>query len=616
MKTRTRPSSIRNRGLLVGLVTVLLLIFGLAGDASAAGSYGAFVYRLRESAPGQWVIVETVVANSRRGHVHLASNSHEAFYMVVGTTWLGADCSAISEMVYGSFDDTQVFVSLAMADPSSVPGYSETVQVDGAWGQSGSRYVDPGEQRTAQFPNGGAQPQAGVGIFIRPEAGRSYTSGFEIRVDFDCDGSGVNEGIIFEVHDNLLFAEDFDTYSPAGWTFSGSEAVWSKSLLRIYSNGSNNDYAQRPLWLDLLGQDVVIETRLKLVSGGNNYRLPYQVVSFEDDDGSFDEDTTLRITYLPSDPGSYGWLFGDPYAWTGNDEPAVPGTGWWTEAKADYWAVLRLVLTASGGQLFLKPDDPARGWASDDYTLAASATWDHTTVQGLRFEQPWDSVCLIDWVLVTGYPRNSAPVADAGAGVKRELVTAPGTVITLDGTASFDPDGDELSFAWSAAGITFDDAVSATPTASFPLGTTVVTLTVMDPDGETDTDTVAVTVQDTTPPAVACSADPATLWPPDHKMVRVTVTASVTDASGTAQITGAKVSSDEPVEGTEGGATAPDWANVAIDPVTNTVTLDLRSERRGTGDGRIYTIVLTATDASSNPGTATCQVSVPVSAER
>jgi hypothetical protein len=39
--------------------------------------------------------------------------------------------------------------------------------------------------------------------------------------------------------------------------------------------------------------------------------------------------------------------------------------------------------------------------------------------------------------------------------------------------------------------------------------------------------------------------------------------------------------------------------------------VQLRSERMGTGNGRVYTITLKLTDASGNVSTATVKVSVP-----
>jgi hypothetical protein len=98
---------------------------------------------------------------------------------------------------------------------------------------------------------------------------------------------------------------------------------------------------------------------------------------------------------------------------------------------------------------------------------------------------------------------NRPPVADAGADQTVECTSAGTTAVALNGTASSDPDGDTITWSWSAPGITFNDSSSATPTGRFPIGTTVVTLTVSD-GIQQDTDTVSITVQDTTPPVLVC----------------------------------------------------------------------------------------------------------------
>lgn len=65
------------------------------------------------------------------------------------------------------------------------------------------------------------------------------------------------------------------------------------------------------------------------------------------------------------------------------------------------------------------------------------------------------------------------------------------------------------------------------------------------------------------------------------------------------------VASDEPINGTGDGDTAPDWT------IGAPRTLSLRAERAGTGDGRVYTITITAKDAANNTATATTAVRVP-----
>ncbi len=98
---------------------------------------------------------------------------------------------------------------------------------------------------------------------------------------------------------------------------------------------------------------------------------------------------------------------------------------------------------------------------------------------------------------------NRPPVADAGSNQQLECNSHLGRSVMLDGTASSDPDGDALSYSWSATGISFDDPNAAKPTATFPLGTTVVTLTVND-GYQSDQDVVSIEIVDTTAPMIAC----------------------------------------------------------------------------------------------------------------
>jgi hypothetical protein len=121
---------------------------------------------------------------------------------------------------------------------------------------------------------------------------------------------------------------------------------------------------------------------------------------------------------------------------------------------------------------------------------------------------------------------------------------------------------------------------------------------------------VGSTVVDTNPPVITkVTASPGVLWPPNHKMVSVVVQASVSDDSGVAAWNITSVQSNEAINGRGDGNASPDWL------ITGDHTLQLRAERSGNGDSRIYSITVQATDASGNlsePETVT--VTVPKSA--
>lgn len=101
--------------------------------------------------------------------------------------------------------------------------------------------------------------------------------------------------------------------------------------------------------------------------------------------------------------------------------------------------------------------------------------------------------------------QNEPPVANAGPDQTLEATSPEGAAVILDGSASSDPEGDPLTFAWSTP---VGDATVETASVTLPIGTHVVTLTVTDDKDASDTDTVTVTVEDTTPPDTIITAAP------------------------------------------------------------------------------------------------------------
>lgn len=100
------------------------------------------------------------------------------------------------------------------------------------------------------------------------------------------------------------------------------------------------------------------------------------------------------------------------------------------------------------------------------------------------------------------------------------------------------------------------------------------------------------------------SVSPAVLAPPNHKMKDITVNYTATAVCGPVN-TVLSVSSNEPINGTGDGDTSPDWI------IVDDHHVKLRAERAGTGNGRIYTITITATSLVGISSTSTVEVKVP-----
>ena len=99
---------------------------------------------------------------------------------------------------------------------------------------------------------------------------------------------------------------------------------------------------------------------------------------------------------------------------------------------------------------------------------------------------------LPDTIAITVSQENQPPVADAGS----DLEVTIGTVVTLDGSASYDPDGGTLSHSWASDnGPDLTDADDPSPSfTAAELGSFSFSLTVTDDSLSTDTDEVVITV--------------------------------------------------------------------------------------------------------------------------
>ena len=111
---------------------------------------------------------------------------------------------------------------------------------------------------------------------------------------------------------------------------------------------------------------------------------------------------------------------------------------------------------------------------------------------------------------------------------------------------------------------------------------------------------------DTEPPTISSvTASPNVLWPANHKMVPVTVTVVAFDNTEVTSCRILSVTSSEPDNGLGDGDTAFDIQT------TGDLSLLLRAERSGKGNGRTYTITVKCQDEVGNASTGTVTVTVP-----
>ena len=177
---------------------------------------------------------------------------------------------------------------------------------------------------------------------------------------------------------------------------------------------------------------------------------------------------------------------------------------------------------------------------------------------------------------------------DGGGECQECVISVPANI-----TVSNDPGQCGAIVNFPASTSTGSCGVLTTSPASgsfFPVGTTTVTTT--STSGASNSFTV--TVNDTAPPTVsALTVDTSVLWPPNHQLIPITVDYSSADNCGAVTCV-LSATSNEPDNGLGDGDTANDIQ------IVDAHHLLLRAERSGKGDGRIYTIKVTCTDAAGN----------------
>lgn len=155
-------------------------------------------------------------------------------------------------------------------------------------------------------------------------------------------------------------------------------------------------------------------------------------------------------------------------------------------------------------------------------------------------------------------------------------------------------------------GITISQTAGLASGSFFPVGVTTNTYVISNATGATATCSFEVYVYDTEPPVIEnLTVSPETIWPPDHRMVPVTIDYSVSDNCGGAINSQIWIWSNEPDDWSGDGKTVNDYE------VLDEHHVLLRAERSGRGTGREYYIIVYVWDESWNYNIQQVVVTVP-----
>ena len=245
------------------------------------------------------------------------------------------------------------------------------------------------------------------------------------------------------------------------------------------------------------------------------------------------------------------------------------------------------------------------GFDGEPNYLAACADAEDIVVEADESNNCSFSETAIEFDTAALIPDPDANVAPTASDQSVETDEGVAVAITLEGQ---DVDGDTLTYS-VLDGPTSGALSGATPDLTYEPNIDfdgLDSFTFVANDGTVDSNVATVTITVNPAPELDCStasASPNALWPPNHKLVTISVSGVFSLDGSNAQIVVTGIEQDEPVNGVADGNTSPDGFGVGTD------SPQVRRERSGQGDGRIYFI---AFDASESSGTATCSGTVTV----
>jgi hypothetical protein len=197
-----------------------------------------------------------------------------------------------------------------------------------------------------------------------------------------------------------------------------------------------------------------------------------------------------------------------------------------------------------------------------------------------------------DPLLLGGLPTQAGVVWTDGAGeVTFEAFGADGLSLGVVGPVLLGDGADD----------------GATPEDRFfgVVGAAISAIRIVSTGGGLEVDHVQIGSINRPPDCSGAYAVPSTLWPPNHTMATIQVRGIVDPDGDPVTQTVTDVGQDEPVDDVGDGSTCPDALGVG------TGVAQVRVERSGPGDGRVYAISVLAEDGRGGSCIAVATVCVP-----
>lgn len=205
---------------------------------------------------------------------------------------------------------------------------------------------------------------------------------------------------------------------------------------------------------------------------------------------------------------------------------------------------------------------------------------------------------------------NTAPTLSVPADITVDAPEGSCSANVDPGTAT----GDDNCPGETITGVRSDSLALNAP---YPVGVTTITWTAKDASNNTTTGVQTITVKDATAPTIVLTSGTISLSPPNHQYATFSISqlvASVSDlcdaSVDVSDVVISKVTSDEP-ENANGNGDGNTVNDIVITP--DCKSLQVRRERAGGGDGRVYTVTLQVKDSSGNVATAVRKIYVPQS---